>query len=81
LVCDFAKYSCVPILINFVKTIHTHLAIGGLLFSLEEGASFWNQALTWRTFFGSMVSMFTLHSVLSAYHGHPGLVINIVLLL
>ncbi|XP_060862094.1 H(+)/Cl(-) exchange transporter 7-like isoform X1 [Metopolophium dirhodum] len=46
--------------------------VGGLLFSLEEGASFWNQALTWRTFFGSMVSMFTLHSVLSAYHGHPG---------
>uniref|UniRef100_A0A2S2NYS5 Chloride channel protein n=1 Tax=Schizaphis graminum TaxID=13262 RepID=A0A2S2NYS5_SCHGA len=46
--------------------------VGGLLFSLEEGASFWNQALTWRIFFGSMISMFTLHSVLSAYHGHPG---------
>ncbi|XP_025423914.1 H(+)/Cl(-) exchange transporter 7-like isoform X2 [Sipha flava] len=46
--------------------------VGGLLFSLEEGASFWNQALTWRIFFGSMISMFTLYSVLSAYHGHPG---------
>lgn len=46
--------------------------LGGLLFSLEEGASFWNQALTWRIFFGSMISMFTLHSVISAYHGHPG---------
>ncbi|VVC43664.1 CBS domain,Chloride channel, voltage gated,Chloride channel, core [Cinara cedri] len=46
--------------------------VGGLLFSLEEGASFWNQALTCRIFFGSMISMFTLNSVLSAYHGYAG---------
>ncbi|KAG7302799.1 hypothetical protein JYU34_012776 [Plutella xylostella] len=46
--------------------------IGGVLFSLEEGTSFWNQALTWRTFFGTVVSTFTLNVALSAYHGHPG---------
>ncbi|CAG0882457.1 unnamed protein product [Darwinula stevensoni] len=46
--------------------------VGGVLFSLEEGASFWNQSLTWRIFFGSMVSVFVLNLVLSAYHGQPG---------
>ncbi|XP_020805482.1 H(+)/Cl(-) exchange transporter 7 [Drosophila serrata] len=43
--------------------------IGGMLFSLEEAASFWNQNLIWRTLVASIISVFTLNIVLSAYHG------------
>ncbi|KAL1498027.1 hypothetical protein ABEB36_008889 [Hypothenemus hampei] len=46
--------------------------VGGVLFSLEEGTSFWNQSLTWKTFFASIISTFTLNVVLSAYYGAPG---------
>lgn len=46
--------------------------VGGVLFSLEEGASFWNQSLTWRIFFCSTISAFSLSIILSTYHGHPG---------
>ena len=52
--------------------------LGGILFSLEEAASFWNQSFIWRTFFCSIISSFTLNVVLSTYHGlhdftYPGL--------
>uniref|UniRef100_A0A7S3G1X6 Chloride channel protein n=1 Tax=Palpitomonas bilix TaxID=652834 RepID=A0A7S3G1X6_9EUKA len=30
--------------------------IGGVLFAVEEGASFWRQSMTWKAFFGAMVS-------------------------
>ncbi len=33
--------------------------IGGVLFSLEEGASFWNQSLTWKTVIINLIKNYT----------------------
>ena len=35
--------------------------IGGILFALEEGASYWGPSNTWRTFFCSMVALMFLY--------------------
>lgn len=47
--------------------------IGGVLFALEEGASFWNQALTWRLFFCSMTTSFTINLLMCAYNNQGGI--------
>lgn len=39
--------------------------VGGVLFSLEEGASFWYQRLTWRAFFCAMIAAYTVALFLS----------------
>ncbi|KAE9548740.1 hypothetical protein FO519_008050, partial [Halicephalobus sp. NKZ332] len=47
--------------------------IGGVLFSLEEGASFWNQSSTWRMVFSAMISSFTVSAILGVFYGEGGL--------
>jgi H+/Cl- antiporter ClcA len=37
--------------------------IGGVLFSLEEGASYWSTMLTWRAFFCAMITLGTLFAI------------------
>eukprot|EP01063_Lacrimia_lanifica_P003811 TRINITY_DN1207_c2_g1_i1.p1 TRINITY_DN1207_c2_g1~~TRINITY_DN1207_c2_g1_i1.p1 ORF type:complete len:963 (+),score=348.45 TRINITY_DN1207_c2_g1_i1:57-2891(+) len=34
--------------------------VGGVLFALEEGCSYWDTVLTWRIFFGSIVCAFSM---------------------
>eukprot|EP00762_Andalucia_godoyi_P004347 ANDGO_08123.mRNA.1 hypothetical protein len=43
--------------------------IGGVLFAIEEAASFWSQSLTWRTFFGSILCSAVLAFFLSGTVG------------
>ncbi|KAM7542895.1 hypothetical protein Aperf_G00000006787 [Anoplocephala perfoliata] len=45
--------------------------VGGMLFTLEEGASFIFQRLTWNTLFSSVMSMFTLALFRSLFDGQP----------
>ncbi|KAK2144157.1 hypothetical protein LSH36_781g02019 [Paralvinella palmiformis] len=45
--------------------------VGGVLFALEEGASFVKQELTWRMLFSSMVAGLFLNMLMSAIKGHP----------
>eukprot|EP00592_Proboscia_alata_P028268 CAMPEP_0194446072 /NCGR_PEP_ID=MMETSP0176-20130528/128221_1 /TAXON_ID=216777 /ORGANISM="Proboscia alata, Strain PI-D3" /LENGTH=994 /DNA_ID=CAMNT_0039272717 /DNA_START=152 /DNA_END=3137 /DNA_ORIENTATION=- len=37
--------------------------IGGVLFSLEEGASYWSTRLTWRAFFCAMITLGTMFTI------------------
>ena len=39
--------------------------IGGVLFSLEEGASHWHKALTWNAFFASITAAYMIDFILS----------------
>lgn len=43
--------------------------LGGVLFALEEGASFWNQQLVVRIFFCSLISSFSLNFIISVVSG------------
>ena len=55
--------------------------VGGLLFSMEEVSSFWNQSLSWQIFFCAMMSSLTTEVLLSSFeaftwHGKIGAFID-----
>ena len=43
--------------------------IGGILFTLEEGASFWSLSLTFRSFFCAMVTILTVSIIFAGSYG------------
>ena len=43
--------------------------VGAVLFALEEAASYWDQALTWRLFFTTVISYITLDFGKSGFVG------------
>jgi hypothetical protein len=45
---------------------------GGVLFSIEEGISWWNPTLVWQIFLCAMVAALSLHNVLAFFYGVPG---------
>ncbi len=56
-----------------------HTPIGGVLFALEEGASFWSTLLTWRAFACAIVTMITVYFVYGVKkHTVPTDVFNVI---
>ena len=46
--------------------------IGGLLFTIEEGASFYSTSIFWRGFLSTGIGVLTLHFLVECSVRHPG---------
>lgn len=46
--------------------------IGGLLFTIEEGASFYSTSIFWRGFLSTGIGVLTLHFLVECAVRHPG---------
>jgi hypothetical protein len=66
----------------FISTPYIHRAgvatafaapIGGLLFTVEEGVSFYSTSIFWRGFLSTGIGVFTLHFLVECAVGPPGL--------